>query len=284
MPLHDRFLRTAPYERIFPDAESREATLNDIGAEIEERGEGGDDPGAFALLTRTRKALAELRDREAKDDGGHTHAILLFHAYHLHRAGAPHFLATVPAARRAVEGAEGPDQGGRTDDTPAPGLPAAAYVQLPRYLFWVRESAEDRPVALDGFFRTEREGIVHLLGVADLPAAEAGLRVIPLPGVPAADAPVWLREPAREAGEDFASDIPGAELEGLYELRTAGEFLKLSAGLDDLAARSPGEEGHPDDEGDQTTEDGAGETPGARAHGGVAPSALPYRRLLAGEG
>lgn len=260
MPLHDRFLRRTPFEQIFPDDESRTQTLDAIGREIEERGEGGDDPGAFALLTATRRALAELRDREAEDDGGHTHAILLFHAFHLQRAGLPHFLASVPACRWAVETT--PDGGPARDA----GFPAAAYVQLPQYLFWVRESPEDRPLALDGFFWTRRGGELHLLGVVDVPGG--ALRVLPLPGVPWADRETWLQETMREEGEDFRSEIPGAELEGLYEVRTAGELLKLAARLEDLLRHFP--DGVVTGEAGEAKEDGPAQP---------VPSPLAYRAL-----
>lgn len=241
MPLHDTHLRTPPWRHAFPGPEAREEALASIAAEIGELGYGDEDPGAFSLLTRTRSALAELRGAEAGDDGGHVHAILLFHAYHLLRSGAPHVLASVPVCRWAVEGTgaqplAAPSGAVHGD---APGFAEATYVQLPQHLFWVREAAGERPRSLDGFFWTVRGDTLHLLGVMAMSHGGVGLDVLPLPGVPLSDRDAWTATEMRETGEDFRSEIPGSELEGLYELRTAGELLKLAARLDGFAIRFP---------------------------------------------
>ena len=239
MPLHDTTLRTPPFLRIFPDDAARNATLDEIAREVEERGMGDDDPGAFTLLTRTRQALAELREPEEADDGGHTHGVLLFHAYHLRQAGGHHLLASVPVCRWAVEGT-GPDVDAPAASATGGGLPPAAYVQLPQHLFWVREAPEERPLSLDGFFWTVRGEVVHVLGVVDFQPQGGGIRVLPLPGVLLAERDAWLTETMREEGADFRSEIPGSEMEGLYEVRTAGELLKLAARLDRFLSRFPG--------------------------------------------
>jgi hypothetical protein len=251
MPAHDAYLRLTPYERLLPDSAFAESYFPGILAEIGRHPEAAEDPGAFALLESSRRALAELRDPDRGDEGhGTTHALLLFHAFHLHAAGVPHLLVTVPVSRWAVEG-EGGDSGadgsvdGRGAPGPGPGrgegergLAGATYVQLPQHLFWIRDDDEDQPASLDGFFWTVRGATLHLLGVAGMQGgAGAGFRVLPLPGVPLADAPLWLRERMRESGEDFRSEMPGAELEGLYELRTTGELLKLAARIDAFVRR-----------------------------------------------
>ncbi|MDT8341207.1 MAG: hypothetical protein RQ751_06815 [Longimicrobiales bacterium] len=240
MPIQDRTLRTPPYLRIFPDDRSREEVLDEIAREVEARGEGGDDPGAFTLLERTRRALAELREPGEEDDGGHTHGVLLFHAFHLRRAGAEHLLASAPVCRWAVEGAGPEGPGAAADAATGEGLPAAVYVQLPQHLFWVREAPGERPLSLDGFFWTVRGDVVHVLGVVDFQPQGGGIRVLPMPGVPLAERSTWLTGTMREGGEDFQSEIPGGEMEGLYEVRTAGELLKLAARLDRFLVRFPG--------------------------------------------
>lgn len=272
MPIHASYLRSTPYESLFPDREARDAVLARIGAEIEQRGEGADDPGAFALLTRTRQALGELRDPTGEDDGGHTHAVLLFHAYHLRAAGALHYLPSVPVCRWAAGGSERPEAaaaGERSDGAAGrePGLPDAVYVQLPQHLFWVREDPVERPRSLDGFFWTVREGFLHLLGVVDFHPEGTALRVLPVPGAPLRDREVWLTERMREEGEDFASEIPGSELEGLHELRTTGELLKLAAWIDRFVAVHPERASLRDPQ-------GAEAPPVAPL-----PSGLPYTRL-----
>jgi hypothetical protein len=240
MPLNDTHLRPLPGDTVFPDAGERETTFQAIREEIEARGEGGHDPGAFALLTATRRALAQLREADDSGDGGHTHAILLFHAWHAWAAAARPRLVTVPAARWAVESETDGEQtreGGPPRE--GAGFPAAGYVQFPQHLFWTRESEEDRPRPVDGFYWTRLDETLHLLGVVDPAATTGGVEVLPLPGVPMSDRGVWLSETMREEGDDFRSSIPGSELEGLYELRTAGELLKLAASLDHLVRRFP---------------------------------------------
>lgn len=259
MALDDTRLRTPPYLGIFPDDATRREVLDAIALEVEERGAGDDDPGAFTLLTRTRRALAELREPGGEDDGGHAHGILLFHAFHLRNAGETHFLATVPVCRWAVEGA------GAGADSPS-GFPDAAYVQLPQHLFWVREAPGERPFSLDGFFRTVRGGALFLLGVAGAGAGLPGVRVLPLPPVPVDERDSWMTETMREEGGDFRSEIPGSELEGLYEIRTAGELLKLAARLDLFVARFSGA--------------AAPDSDSAGGAGDAVP--LPVRRLVLG--
>jgi len=279
MALSDEVLRAVPYVEIFPDAAVRDEILGGIAREIAERDQGDDDPGAFALLVATRKALARLRDVDDQSDGGQTHALLLFHTWHLREHEGEHLLASVPVCRWAVEGTTGTSGKGHDH---AQGLPACAYVQLPRHLFWVRESEEDRPRSLDGFFWTRTGETLHLLGVVDPQSTEGGVEVLPLPAVPLADREVWLTESMREDDEDFRSTIPGAELEGMYELRTAGELLKLAARVDRYVARFPAafEEGAVAVE-EGAVEEGATDPPTAEGEVGEVP---PYRRLvLAGE-
>ncbi len=256
MPAHDAYLRRTPWEALLPDPEFPERHFPAIAEGIEAHPEAGDNPGAFALLDPARRALAELRDpRGGTADAGHTHALLLFHVWHLHQAGLPHLLVTVPVSRWAVEAttepaADGAEEGGGAPASPTGGagpgsaagsLPDAAYVQLPQHLFWIREDAAEQPVSLDGFFRTVRGDTLHVLAVGGLHGLGGeGFRVLPLPGVPLADAPTWLGTAMREEGEDFRSEMPGAELEGLYEIRTAGELLKLVARLDRFVTRFPG--------------------------------------------
>ncbi|UCC24196.1 MAG: hypothetical protein JSU98_10700 [Gemmatimonadales bacterium] len=302
MPLHDRHLRVTPLQRAFPDGATRDRLLDTIAGEVRERGLGDDDPGAFALLPTTRRALAELRDPEGDGDGGHTHAILLFHAFHVRAAGGSHLLASVPVCRWAVEGSGGEGAHGMdvpnpvgapgskapsgddaepagasgakagTGEDPEPsdspgGLPSSTYVQLPQHLFWVREDPAERPLSLDGFFWTVTGETLHVLGVVDFQSGGDGIRVLPLPGVPFGEREQWLHQSMRPGGEDFRSDIPGGEMEGLYELRTAGELLKLAARLDRFVARFP-----------DSARPGTHESSPATDHGeGV--GLPPYRRL-----
>ena len=72
-----------------------------------------------------------------------------------------------------------------------------------------------------------------------------------------------LDTPIRSPGPDFATTLPGGELEELYSFVAAGEVLKLVARLFARVRADPG-----------TPVDGPSLTPG-----GPAPSTLPYRRI-----
>lgn len=238
MPTHDAFARRTPYERTLPDDGFPARHFDALEAEAVERGVTLADPGVFAMLTAAVRALDELRPPGEADDEVTTRlAAVLFHAYHHHRAGRPLLLARAPVVRYLVGDAAPSDP----DAAAGPGIPPSAYVQLPQHLVWTRAEEHDRPRSLDGFFWTAPgDGSLHLLAVAGLLEDRPGFTVIPLPGVPLDDAPVWARTTMRPDGDpDYATDLPGAEIEGLYEVRTAGELLKLGARLDAYLRRFP---------------------------------------------
>ncbi len=266
MPIHDAYLRKTPFERLLPDPEFFDRHLDAILAEAAERELGLDDPGAFAMLEATGAAVEELR----KPDGGaaatHIHAILLFHAFQLKRAGGLHRLVSAGAARWAVETSMEP-----AAETSRPSwgaeAPGSVYWQLPQHLFWVRADADAAPTSLDGVFRTVTGDRVHVLGVMNVFDGAPGFEILPVPPAPVADLPTWATIDARgpdEDARDFESAMPGAELEGLYELRTVGELLKLVSRLERLAA----------------ADRSLAPTEPAESEGRPAPSALAHERLV----
>jgi len=152
------------------------------------------------------------------------YGVLAFHAVPFLRAGCPALLLDT-ALCRALAGAW--EEGG----VPVPPGPAG-YVQLPRHLFWTNALADSPPEPVDGFFWTVSAGeALHLLLVAGVRDGRPGLSVVPVAEAPLADAPAWLRTTVRGEGSDFATNLPGGELEGLYSLTAAGEVLKLAARL-----------------------------------------------------
>ncbi len=271
MPIHDSYLRRTPLERLLPDPGFPDRHFSAIEAEAAERKISLGDTGAFTMLEATGTAVAELRPQDADAESTHTHAILLFHAFHALRSGSKHVLASAGACRWAVE-TEPTLPEGEVEDGPFRGAmeeadaPDSLYWQLPQHLFWVRADETDPPASLDGFFRTRVGDTIHVLGVTNVLGERAGFEVLPVPPAPAADLPDWATLDAREDGSDFHSTIPGAELESLYELRTIGELLKLLARLEQLAARDPGAVAPLD-----PSTDGDLRPP---------PSALPAHRLL----
>lgn len=182
---------------------------------------------------------------------------LAFHAVPFERAGCPVLLLDT-ALCRALAGAW---EGTGTPEPPGP----AGYVQLPRQLFWARAVPGEPPEPVDGFFWTvSANRVLHLLLASGLRDGRPGLSVAPVAEAPLAEAADWLAATVRDEGSDFATTLPGGELQGLYSFVAAGEVLKLAARLFAHLAAVPG-----------------AARPGAAGPEGAtpAPSKLPYRRV-----
>ncbi len=224
MAVHDAYARLTPYELSFPDLGFARAHFTAIRTEAEERQVDLRDPQAFVMLASTGQALREIRGPQDDPALIRQYGYLLYHTYHFCAAGEPLYLLTAPAVRRLLE-----KPGAANGWTPAL-EPAAAYVQLPQHLVWVRASDDVPPESLDGFFwvRTGDDtfGLLFALGMrGDRP----GLSVVPIAELPVAEAGGWIAMDMRDEGGDFTSSLPGADLEGLLELRSTGEAIKLAA-------------------------------------------------------
>jgi hypothetical protein len=191
------------------------------------------------------------------------------------REGRPVHLVDVHVARYLVEG---PAPGG-TPEPPA----RAGYVQLPRHLFWVGGEGDEAAEPVDGFFWTlSTDGSIHVLLATGMREGRSGLAVVPLPDAPWAEAGAWMDAHVREVGADFATTLPGGELEGLYSFTAAGEVLKLAARLfayegavpEAVEKHAPPTNGrdHGNPVGAESREPGGSEGP--------TPSSLPYRRIV----
>lgn len=226
MPFHDSYARRTPYERLLPGADFAIRRFTAIEAEAERRGVGLDDPAAFALLGSATEALDEWMGEEADADAVGRYALLLFHAYHHHAAGTPVYLLETPVVRSLLD--QGRDASRPSGPSPTP--PGSLYLQFPQHLVWARLGDDSPPSSIDGIFRVRTaDGRVHLLPVGGLIGDRPGFTVMPVPSAPSSDEPEWLSTEMRPGGGDFRSSIPGADLEGLYELTTVGEALKLVA-------------------------------------------------------
>jgi hypothetical protein len=152
----------------------------------------------------------------------HQYASLAYLAYQFHRAGRPLWLLRTGAARFLVDGSPGQEP---------PSLPApAGYLQLPQHLFWVEPTPDGPPESVDGFFwYRSAHDVLHVLMAMGIREDRAGLGVVPVADAPWGDAGRWLDASVRPDGDDFATTLPGGDLEGLYSLETAGEALKLLA-------------------------------------------------------
>jgi hypothetical protein len=262
MAVHDAYARITPYELSFPDLGFARTHFAAIRAEADAREVDLRDPTAFVMLASTGQALREIRGPD--DDPGliRQYGFLLYHAYHFCEAGEPLYL--VPAAPLRPLLSEAVETRGWRPDLE----PAAAYVQLPQHLVWVRAVEGAPPESLDGFFWVRSgEHRFALLFALGMRGDRPGLSVVPVPDLPIEEAADWARLDMREGGGDFRSTIPGSEIDGLYELRSTGEALKLAArvlwGLERGGATEP-------------------EAAAGAEDGGPRPSSLPFRTLQSG--
>ncbi len=268
MSLHDRYARITPFEVAFPERAVIERLAEDVAQEAGAGGRDDSEPEAFLTLAAVGDAVRELRGPDAPADAAYPFAALLFHAVHFLRAGCPLYLVEAAAARRLTA-----EWGGAAGVAPRPPAPAG-YLQLPQHLLWTGaavvgapRSSGGTPESVDGVFWMEsRAGTLHALSVTGLRPERPGFGALPLPPAPLGDAAAWLDASMRAEGDDFASTLPGAELDRLYSVETAGEVLKLLARFFAMTAESQG--------GLETR------TPTPVAEGDdPRPSVLPYTRV-----
>lgn len=296
MAIHDAYARRTPFELALPGDDFPEERFPAIAEEAEERGTDLSDPSAFLMLTAAGEALRELRGPDESPEQIQQHGALLWHAFHFWRSRWPVLLLSTHVARYLVEA--GPE-------SPRPELPGdAGYIQLPQHLFWVRQGSPDEhgvstPESLDGFFWTAAgPGHVAFMACMGMRGDRPGLTVAPLPAlsldeVGAVTSAVVRQGTADSGEEDFSSDMAGAEMEGLYEIRTGGELVKLAGrALAFLAqhepedpvpapapAQTPAQAAAPAATHDEAVEITGPEGNGHGADPGPGPSALPFVRV-----
>lgn len=281
MPLHDAYARLTPIEVAFSDGSSLEELSVAVAEESRRRDADDTRPEVFMRCTSVGDHLRRLHAPDVSPEATYPLASLLFHGVHFLRAGRPLYLLATPVTRVLTAGrfASGGTLAGPVEP---PG--AAGYVQLPRHLVWTDATAaggSGAPESLDGFFWTvSTPGTLHVLPISGLHPERAGFGALPLPEAPLSDATVWLDASVRPSEDDFASSLPGGELDELYSVHTAGEVLKLLARFfvlvrdagARLEARVP-----------SVGVWGRGGGTGERPVGDPRPSALPYTRVSLGE-
>lgn len=264
MSLHDEYARVTPFELALQDEDRVSGLIDAATEEAEGRGVDLEELDGFLTLGAAAALVAEVAGVDADPSTLHRFGPLAYHAVRFASAGRPVYLLSTHAVRYLAEGAP--------DGEPAPPTDSG-YVQLPQHLVWTR-AAEDAPESVDGiFWSTTPSGLLHSLLVTGIRPDRPGLGVVPLPAGPLDDAPGWLELDAREdGGADFTTDLPGAELDALYEIRTAGEVFKLLGRFFAYLDASP----------DAVT--GERKADGATEDDGPTPSALPFRRVTLGVG
>lgn len=220
MSLHDGYARVTPYELVFGGRTNAEALVAAVEEESAGRGADPEDPHAFVTMGAVGAFVRELEASDAPPGAIHQYGALAFHGVHFTRADCPLFLLSTHVVRYLVDGAP------RAAVEPPS---RAGYLQLPQHLFWT-DAGADVPESVDGIFWSgTTKGILHSMIVAGMRPDRAGLGVVPLPEAPLCEAETWLEADARGDGSDFASLMPGSEIDRLYAFTTSGEVLKLLA-------------------------------------------------------
>jgi len=210
MALHDAYARLTPFELAFPDGGAR------LVSSVEEQLGGAADPGdvrTFLTLPAVGAFLDEMRAEDTGSEAIHPFGMLAYQAFHFERAGRPLLLAEERVVRDLVRSAP---------EAPVPRLPAeAGYLQLPQHLFWTL-GPDKIPESVDGLFWTRSaDGLLHLLLAMGIRRERPGLVVAPVPDAPWSDAGLWLDARIRRDAEDFATTLPGGELEELFSFDAA---------------------------------------------------------------
>jgi hypothetical protein len=262
MSLHDDYARVTPLEIAFYDTARASAFLAGVLEEAARRGVDPTELDGFLSLSTVGEYLTGLHGAEAPRVALLEYGTLTFHAVHSLRAGTPLFLLTTSAARGLVEAVP---TAAPVAEGAAPAPPTTAgYLQLPQHLFWARlEGAA--PESVDGAFWTvSAAGRLHVLPITGVRPERPGFGTLAVPDAPLAHAAEWVHATVREGGEDYASDLPGADIDRLYAIRSVGEILKLMARFFVHAAEVTGRPEPPR---------------AAPTRGGPAPSALPFVRI-----
>ena len=264
MSLHDAFARFTPYELSFPGLAPARAHFDAIRSEADARQVDASDSSSFIMLGATGQAVREIRSTEDDPALIRQYGLLLYHAFHFREQGEALYLIETGALRDLLD--KDPEILGWMPSLGETVGRAAGYAQLPQHLVWVRSEEGTPPESLDGFFwvRSTDEHVDLLLALG-MRGERPGLSVVAFSDLPVSEASDWSRLPVREEGDDFSSSIPGSELEGLYELRSAGEVLKLAVRV--LWRIECGEEGSP------------GVRPVESGGGGPRASDLAFRRI-----
>ncbi|MCY4400259.1 MAG: hypothetical protein OXE96_13115 [Gemmatimonadetes bacterium] len=296
MAIHDAYARLTPYELLMPDPEFPDRCFPAVGEEAGERGVDPGNPAAFVMLGAVQGALTEFKTDDVEPEAAHDHGSVLYFAYHMWRTGGDVALVRTATLRELLATAS-PDPSPAVDDDWTAALhEGTGYVQLPQHLVWIDPLPDDPdpahapPESVDGFFWCgDRGGALHLALITGMRPDRPGYGVVPVPPVPLTSLPGWATGPAREGGGDFATSLPGADLDGLLGIRTPAEVFKLAAlVLPRIADADPSESASgaapasaPPGAG-QLLEPGADQPPepAPRPHDPAPrPSALPYTAL-----
>lgn len=232
--------RPSPYDLAFGAESIDDRLFPPIEGEAEARGVSLEDPERFVFLTGVGRLLQAIAGGETPGEGSgqgrgegrgeafRQHGRLLFHAFHFWRAGKVEVELDEAMIRRLLDDDE--PAGDRALATPA----VAGYLRLPRNLVWAAPAPGERPEPADGFFWTfhpspeDTPRALHLLMALGVRPDRPGFSVVTATGEVGAD-PHWADVDARPGVSDFATTLPGGELDRLYSVETTAELLKLAS-------------------------------------------------------
>jgi hypothetical protein len=221
MSLHDAYARLTPFELAFPEAQLVDQLIADITEEASGRGGDPANPSVFITMGSVGAFISTLQEPDAPPESVHQYGALVYHAAFFREEGCPLFVLSAHAARYLVEGAPLGEPVPPTD---------AGYLQLPQHLFWIAGGEGEAPESIDGLFWTvASSGILYVMAATGVRPDRPGFGTVPVPEAPIGEAADWLTTDARREGGDFTSKLPGADIDGLYEVQAAGEVLKLLA-------------------------------------------------------
>jgi hypothetical protein len=173
----------------------------------------------FARLTRVGALLQQLVPEDLDPASFDNYLDIVFHCFHFWSAGTPTYVVEADVLRSLIE--TPPDLGSWRLRAEHPSF----YIELPRNLFWAAIADETPPEPVEGLFARPAAGqaadFLAVMGVRpDRPGFSVAGLSIPLE---------FERGPEDESA--FRSDIPGADLAGLYSLARPSELVLLTLRL-----------------------------------------------------
>lgn len=214
----DEVGRRSPYEAVFTVEGLDERGFAVIEEEGRRLGADLSRREQFARIDAVADLLAHLIPESFETGALDRYLEIIFHGFHFWRAGRPFYAFEEGVVRSLIE--RPPDLRDRTLRLPHP----AQYLELPRNLLWAAVT-DGPPEPLEGLFArslVEPDGteVLFVLGMwPERPGFSVAGLTFP------ADAPLVAHADA------FHSDLPGADLAGLYSLGSAGEAIALLARL-----------------------------------------------------
>lgn len=212
--------RVTPYELVFEQYGIAEQEFPAIAREAQASGVKDSRREQFAHMSSVSALVQGLLPEELDPATIDAYVDILFHCYHFWRAGCPLYVVPADLARALVESP--PDvRGWSVGDRST-----TAYFELPRNQFWAAVTEGGPPEPVDGLFlQLEAESrVVRVLTVLGMRPDRPGFSVAAL----RADIE---RSPEVVGADAFRSDIPGADLAGIYSLQRASEAAALGLRL-----------------------------------------------------